>query len=203
VRASQNESLLLLQAFMAVASVMTLSIAAVVSARRQVADQLRLLTVTDPLTGLANYRQLVAVLHSEMRRSIRSDRPFAVLFLDLDRLKTINDRYGHLVGSRAICRVAEVIRGSCRAIDTAVRYGGDEFALILPETDEVAARRVARRIGERLAADPERPGISVSVGVALYPRDGDAAESLLGAADRDLYADKARGVAVSSQGERR
>jgi diguanylate cyclase (GGDEF)-like protein len=197
VRPSQNESLLLLQAFMAVASVMTLTIAAVVSARRRATDQLRMLTVTDPLTGLANYRQLVTVLEGEMRRSGRSGRSFGVLFLDLDRLKAINDRYGHLVGSRAICRVADVVRGSCRAIDTAVRYGGDEFAVILPETDETAAYRVSRRIGERLAADSEQPPISVSVGVALYPRDGDTAQLLLAAADRNLYAAKARGMVVT------
>ncbi len=196
VRSSQNESLLLLQAFMSVASVMTLSIAAVVSARRRATDQLRLLTITDPLTGLANYRQLISALESEMRRSSRSGRTFGVLFLDLDRLKAINDRHGHLVGSRAICRVADVVRGSCRSIDTAVRYGGDEFAVILPETDELAAHRVAKRISERLAADLEEPPVSVSIGVALYPRDGDSPKALLATADRNLYVEKALRIAV-------
>lgn len=196
VRPSQNESLLLLQSFMGVASVMTLSIAAVVSARRRATDQLRLLTITDPLTGLANYRHLIDVLESEMRRSNRSGRTFGVLFLDLDRLKAINDRYGHLVGSRAICRVGDVVRGSIRSIDTGVRYGGDEFAVILPETDESAARRVAQRISERLTQDREEPPVSVSIGVAVYPRDGDSAKVLLATADRHLYAEKARRVAV-------
>jgi len=196
VRPSQNESLLLLQSFMGVASVMTLSISAVVSARRRATDQLRLLTITDPLTGLANYRHLIDVLESEMRRYGRSGRTFGVLFLDLDRLKAINDRYGHLVGSRAICRVGDVVRGSIRSIDTGVRYGGDEFAVILPETDESAARRVAQRISERLAQDREEPPVSVSIGVAVYPRDGDSAKVLLATADRHLYAEKARRVAV-------
>jgi diguanylate cyclase (GGDEF)-like protein len=197
VRPSQNESLLLLQSFMGVASVMTLIIAAVVSARRRATDQLRLLTITDPLTGLANYRQLISVLESEMRRSNRNGRTFGVLFLDLDRLKAINDRHGHLVGSRAICRVADVVRGSCRSIDTAVRYGGDEFAVILPETDESAAHRVARRISERLAQDLEDPPVSVSIGVAVYPRDGDTAKDLLATADRNLYVEKAQRIGVS------
>lgn len=198
VRPSQNESLLLLQSFMGVASVMTLSIAAVVSARRRATDQLRLLTITDPLTGLANYRQLINVLESEIRRSSRSGRTFGILFLDLDRLKAINDRHGHLVGSRAICRVADVVRGSIRSIDTGVRYGGDEFAVILPETDESAAHRVSQRITERLAQDLEEPPVSVSIGVAVYPRDGETAKGLLATADKDLYVKKSQRLGVAA-----
>jgi diguanylate cyclase (GGDEF)-like protein len=84
-----------------------------------------------------------------------------------------------------------VLRHSCRAIDTAARYGGDEFALILPETGELEARQVTARIAERLAAETEQPAISVSAGLALFPRDGETVEKLLGAADRDLYEAKA------------
>lgn len=193
VRETPNESLLLLQAFMGVASVMTLILAAVVLERRRVEGQLRHLSVSDPLTGLANYRQLVAVLEGEIRRSQRTERPFALLFLDVDGLKKINDRHGHLVGSRALCRVAEVLRLSCRAVDTAARFGGDEFTLVLPETDEAAARQVRQRVWERVARDREKPRISASLGVAVYPRDGETAEALLGAADRVLYEMKARG----------
>lgn len=191
VRGTQNESLLLLQAFMGVVSLMTLTVAAVVSARRRATERLRLMSVTDPLTGLANYRQLISALAGEIRRSVRSRRPFAVLFLDLDRLKRINDRYGHLVGSRAICRVGEALRASCRAIDTAARYGGDEFAVVLPETAEVEARQVADRIDHRLATDHEVPPVTVSTGLALYPRDGATVATLLAAADRNLYQAKA------------
>jgi diguanylate cyclase (GGDEF)-like protein len=93
--------------------------------------------------------------------------------------------------------VADVVRGSCRSIDTAVRYGGDEFAVILPETDESAAHRVARRISERLAQDLEDPPVSVSIGVAVFPRDGDTAKALLATADRNLYVEKAQRIGVS------
>lgn len=196
-RETPNESLLLLQAFMAVASVTTLTLAAAVSERRQVETRLRHLSVSDPLTGLANYRHLMAVLEGEVRRSQRTERPFALLFLDLDELKKINDRHGHLVGSRALCRVAEVLLGSCRAVDTAARFGGDEFAVVLPETDEAAAWRVASRVGERVASDGEVPRITASLGTALYPRDGQTAEALIGYADHALYEMKARVRATS------
>jgi diguanylate cyclase len=171
---------------------MALALAAVVAEQKRSEERLRRLSVTDPLTGVANYRHLVNVLESEIRRSQRTLRPFAMLFLDVDRLKKINDRHGHLVGSRVLCRVAEVLRRSCRTTDTVARYGGDEFALVLPETDEAAARQVADRIPERLAADGGNPPVSVSVGVSAYPRDGTTAEMLLGRADHLLYASKAR-----------
>ena len=112
------------------------------------------------------------------------------MFFDLDGLKTINDRYGHLVGSRALCRVADALRSSSRAIDTPARYGGDEFALILPETDEPEALRVAQRSAAQLAADTEHPPLTASVGLAVFPRDGDSVERLIGTADRALYAMK-------------
>ena len=191
VRPSPNESLLLLQAFMAVTAVMTLVLAAVVAERKHVEAQLRHMAVSDPLTGLANYRQLVHVLEQEIQRSGRTGRPFAVLFLDVDRLKKINDRHGHLVGSRALCRLAEALRASSRVIDTGARFGGDEFALIMPETGAPAARQVAKRVIERLAQDGEKPPVSVSVGVAVFPDQGNSAATLLSAADHALYEAKA------------
>jgi diguanylate cyclase (GGDEF)-like protein len=150
-------------------------------------DQVRQLAVSDSLTGLANYRWLVHVLNAEIQRSQRSGRPFAILLLDLDHLKLINDRYGHLVGSRALCRLGRVLRVNCRAMDTAARYGGDEFVLVLPEAGAEAAERVSQRIRERLSADGEEPMLSVSVGAAVFPKDGSNLEELLGAADRALY----------------
>ena len=188
-----NQSLMLLQAFMAVTALTTQILATEVAERRLVEERLRQMARTDPLTGLMNYRQLASVLDAEIRRSGRSRRPFAVLFFDLDDLKGINDRHGHLTGSRALIRMAEAIRRSCRALDTAARYGGDEFAVVLPEASEDAARQVARRVCDRLGSDDQRPAVTASVGIALYPRDGETQEALLGAADRLLYQAKANG----------
>lgn len=185
-----NDSLLVLQSFMAVTDVTILVLAAAVAERRRATAQLRELAITDPLTGLANYRQLISAIEAELERSDRSERPFALILFDLDHLKKINDKHGHLVGSRALCRLADAIRSNSRAIDTAARLGGDEFALILPETDLDQVRQVAERIRERLASDQEHPPISASAGVSLYPDGGITIEALLGAADRALYAMK-------------
>jgi diguanylate cyclase (GGDEF)-like protein len=110
---------------------------------------------------------------------------------DLDGLKRINDRYGHLTGSHAICRVADVL-SFCRDIDTAARYGGDEFAIVLPETGAEAANQVAQRIRDSIANDGMEPLISVSIGVAVYPRDGERIEALFRAADTAMYSMKAK-----------
>jgi diguanylate cyclase (GGDEF)-like protein len=114
------------------------------------------------------------------------------VLLDLDGLKKINDAHGHVVGSLALCRMAEVLHLSCRAIDTPARYGGDEFALVLPGTSAEAARRVAQRISQRLKEDVEVPRLSASIGIAEYPRDGLTIEHILSAADRALYEEKHR-----------
>jgi diguanylate cyclase (GGDEF)-like protein len=155
-------------------------------------EQVQHLAVSDPLTGLANYRRLLDVLESETERTNRNGRPFAVLLLDLDGLKKINDTHGHLVGSRALCRLADILRIHCRAIDTAARYGGDEFALVLPESHEQEAELVASRIREVMAADAETPQLSASIGISFYSGDGERIEKLLSEADQHLYAEKAR-----------
>jgi len=150
-------------------------------------DQVRHLAVSDALTGLANYRRFVDMLESEIRRSQRTGRTFALVLLDLDGLKKINDKLGHLVGTRAISRVARILKMQCRSIDMAARYGGDEFALVLPEAGPDAARQVADRIALRLAKDGEMPPLSASIGIAVYPNDGETVERLLNAADNGLY----------------
>jgi diguanylate cyclase (GGDEF)-like protein len=155
-------------------------------------EQVQHLAVSDPLTGLANYRRLLDVLEAETERTNRNSRPFAVLLLDLDGLKKINDTYGHLVGSRALCRLADILRIHCRAIDTAARSGGDEFALVLPESHETEARLVADRIREVMAADTEKPQLSASIGISIYSGEGERIEKLLSEADQHLYAEKSR-----------
>lgn len=153
-------------------------------------DQVSHLAISDPLTGLANYRHLLEVMEIELQRAHRTNRGFAVLLLDLDGLKKINDNHGHLVGSQALKRLANVLRYHCRGMDTAARYGGDEFALVLPEAEEAVAIQVAHRIRKRLIEDGIEPRISVSAGVAVYPRDGLTIEKLLHSADNALYAMK-------------
>jgi len=162
-----------------------------VTRQRQLEDHLRQQAARDSLTGLANYRHLVEVLDMEIKRSARTERGFALLLFDLDGLKQINDRYGHLTGSHAICRVADVL-SFCRDIDTAARYGGDEFAVVLPETGAEAASQVAQRICDNIANDGIGPLLSVSVGVAVYPHDGERIEALLRKADMAMYAMKVK-----------
>jgi diguanylate cyclase (GGDEF)-like protein len=162
-------------------------------------EQVRSMAVSDSLTGLANYRRLISVLEAELDRSRRTQRAFSVVLLDMDGLKGINDQFGHLTGSRAIVRLGKILRSHSRAIDTAARYGGDEFALVLPEAGPDIAERVVARIRERLSAEAERPALSVSAGVAAFPEDGDTPEKLLGAADRALYGMKNRGKSSSVQ----
>jgi diguanylate cyclase (GGDEF)-like protein/PAS domain S-box-containing protein len=161
-----------------------------VTKQLELEGQLRKQAASDPLTGLANYRHLVDVLDSEIKRSKRTGREFALLFLDLDGLKLINDQFGHLAGSQALCRLADILSSSCRDIDTSGRYGGDEFALILPETGAQEAHRVARRICESVANDNNGPRLSVSIGVVICPQNGNSIESLIFEADLKLYAMK-------------
>lgn len=191
VRSTPTASLVVAQVFLSLMAVMTLALAALASEYAVAEAQLRELVVTDPLTGLPNYRRLVEVLGAEIQRSDRQEQSFAVVFIDMDGLKEINDELGHLAGSRAVCRLAETLKSVCRTTDTAARYGGDEFVAVLPDTDDEGAQVVINRLGERLAEDPDPPRLSVSAGVAVYPRDGGTPTTLLSAADRALYAAKA------------
>jgi diguanylate cyclase (GGDEF)-like protein len=159
----------------------------------QLFDQVSTMASSDSLTGLANHRRLTEVLESEIQRSRRTGRSFALLLFDLDGLKKINDKFGHLTGSRAIKRLGTALRDNSRSIDTPARYGGDEFVLVVPEASEEEAARAAVRICEQLANDGQKPAITVSVGLAVYPENGTSIEKLLGAADRALYRMKGRG----------
>lgn len=171
-----------------------------VTRQRELENHLRRLAASDSLTGLANYRHLVDVLDGEIKRSNRTAREFALLFFDMDGLKRINDRYGHMIGGQALCRFADVLSSSCRGIDTPARFGGDEFAVVLPETNAREAHQVARRICESVANDANEPKLSVSVGVAVYPQDGDTIERLLRGADSALYLMKQKRILPSESG---
>ncbi len=169
-----------------------------ITERKSAEEEILHLAECDPLTGLANCRGLFNVFKTEAKRSQRTSRSFALLFLDIDDLKRINDAYGHLIGSRALCRVASLLGDQCRNIDFAARYGGDEFAVILPETGFEGAQQFSSRIRERLASDCQQPQLSVSVGIAVYPQDGETIEKLLPIADHALYEMKRRGEGLLS-----
>jgi diguanylate cyclase (GGDEF)-like protein len=189
-REALSTSLLLVQSFVGIVAVTNLALAAEVSEHKRGDERVKQLVTTDPLTGLANYRRLVDAVELEIKRYGRSKKSFAILLLDLDGLKEINDTHGHMVGSRALCRVADVLRAHCRQVDTPARFGGDEFAVVLPETDSAQAQQIATRIRELIASDRESPPISVAVGSAVFPDNGESIEKLLSAADQALYAMK-------------
>jgi diguanylate cyclase (GGDEF)-like protein len=152
------------------------------------------LSVTDDLTSLYNSRYLNQVLRRESKRASRSGRPLSLLFLDLDGFKSVNDRHGHLCGSRALVEAASVVRGCARETDVAARFGGDEFALVLPDTGSEGAVAVGERVRERIAAysflkasDGLDIRLTASVGVATLPDVAASAEELIKAADTAMY----------------
>ncbi len=157
------------------------------------------LSVTDDLTQLYNSRYLDQVLRRETKRASRSGRPLSLLFIDLDGFKSVNDTHGHLYGSRALVEAAAVIKESARETDIVARFGGDEFAVVLPDTGGEGAFAVGERIRERLAAhlfladDDLNMRLTGSVGVATLPDVANSAGELIQAADKAMYRVKGHG----------
>jgi diguanylate cyclase (GGDEF)-like protein len=151
------------------------------------------LSVTDDLTQLYNSRYLNLVLRRETKRASRSGRPLSLLFIDLDGFKSVNDTHGHLYGSRALVEASGLIRGSARETDVVSRFGGDEFAIVLPDTGGEGAYAVGERVRDRVAAhkfladDGLNLHLTASVGVATLPDVAASAEELVSAADKAMY----------------
>jgi diguanylate cyclase (GGDEF)-like protein len=165
----------------------------------QLYEDARKLADRDPLTGFYNHRFLHERLGEEVVRAQRARKPLSVLMLDLDDFKLVNDTFGHLFGDRVLTWTAELIRSTLRGSDIPARYGGDEFAIILPETDLDEGRRAAERILEAFRDRPfvgEQRGpvpVTASIGVATYPDTGRTSTDLIAAADRALYTVKREG----------
>jgi diguanylate cyclase (GGDEF)-like protein/PAS domain S-box-containing protein len=161
-----------------------------ITERKKTEEEIRHQATHDGLTGLANYREFYCSLEKEVRRAERSRHSFGLLLLDLDDLKGINDRLGHLAGDRALRRLARVMTENCRVTDLAARYGGDEFAILLIDADAERVLQIAQRITRHLYEQPDEPRLSASIGSAVYPADGQSPQELLEAADRHLYRNK-------------
>jgi diguanylate cyclase (GGDEF)-like protein len=162
----------------------------------------RFLSRHDPLTGVGNYRQLHLALTAELGRHARTDRRFALILLDLDDFKGVNDSFGHLAGDRILCNVAEVLEESIRPGDTIARHGGDEFSVIAPETSEAEAGSLALRLEaavQRVVAGEK--SLTASSGCAIYPDSGESADELMGAADDALKREKRTRRAVDTSAE--
>ncbi len=180
-------------------AVILLAYAATVVAReqRRTRDAAIRMSTVDPLTGLFNRTFFFAAVSREIARCARSGRGFCLLMMDLDDLKTINDRLGHFQGDRVLRGVGDVIADGVRRIDTAARYGGDEFVVLLPETDPtgafVLAEKIRLGVNDLAIALPDITHPSISIGVVSYPGDGRTADELMISADNAMYASKRAG----------
>ncbi len=163
---------------------------------RQARDELSALATTDALTGLGNHRSIVDSVDLELSRAGRHGRPFSVLFMDLDHFKQLNDTFGHLVGDEALKELGAVLRDCLREIDSVGRWGGEEFVVVLPESDGAEAIATAERIRATVMShrfSSAGTGMTCSVGVASFPRDATDRSKLVELADTAMYQAKRQG----------
>ncbi|HEX5166037.1 MAG TPA: diguanylate cyclase, partial [Thermomicrobiales bacterium] len=156
-------------------------------------EQVQQLALRDPITDLPNYRQFQTRLNAELARSERHGRPLALLVIDLDGFKSINDAFGHLAGDEVLRQIGSRLLAELRESDVLARYAGDEFVVILPETDRSLAQQIAGRLHSAIASQPFRVSsgqqviVSLSIGVAAFPDDATSDDGLVRAADSAMY----------------
>ena len=167
--------------------------------RKRLEQELSRLATHDPLTGLYNRREISRILDEEVQRAQRYDRHLAVLWIDLDRFKHVNDDYGHAAGDRVLLALCQRLRDNIRAVDAIGRYGGEEFMVLLPEMDSEEARETAERLRALVADQPlaldrdQSLALTISIGVAVYPHHGITVDELCDAADKAMYQAKRAG----------
>jgi diguanylate cyclase (GGDEF)-like protein len=198
VRGSANESLLLLQAFLGVATLTALALAAVVLERERFAKQLLYLVEHDALTGVLSRQRFETELARELAMTLRYGTRGALLFLDLDDFKRVNDKLGHRAGDELLARVTRLLKGRLRESDLLARLGGDEFVILVPHADAHQAEALARQLLAAIEQDGELAPvralkISASLGIALFPEHGLSVDELLARADAAMYRAKEAG----------
>lgn len=170
-----------------------------ISDRKALETELEDMATRDPLTGLFNRREFARVLKEELERANRYERPMALLWIDFDHFKDINDTWGHAAGDAVLCDVSQTLLDSVRSVDTVGRIGGEEFVVVLPELDVEAAQEAAERLRLRVREQPVRlasghdVNLTISIGVAVYPDHGQTADALCAAADKAMYRAKSQG----------
>jgi len=170
-----------------------------ISDRKRLEDELEELATRDSLTGLFNRRELARCLDDELERASRYEHPMAVLWIDFDHFKDVNDNWGHAAGDTVLRTVSDLLKQSIRGIDVIGRFGGEEFVVILPEMDVDEAETTAERLRQQVAREPvaldngHTVPITISIGVAVFPAHGCNSERLCAAADKAMYRAKAQG----------
>lgn len=167
--------------------------------RKELENELEELATRDPLTGLLNRREFSRVLEEELERARRYERPMALVWIDFDHFKEVNDSWGHAAGDAVLCAVSRTLEDSVRSVDAVGRFGGEEFVIVLPEMDIEGARDMAERLRQRVSRKPtllesgHSVPLTISIGVAVFPVHGHSLDTLCGAADKAMYQAKMQG----------